>query len=259
MSVRKSGGKIALYRTDRPMEKELDSKYLRIGPREWLDLPIEQYIGKFKNMYAGKAAYIIGKGPSIVNLKKKTFEPGCPVIALNEAFTFMDKLELEGLYGCQQDANPGDTLSSKSGAVGFAGPNAWPKYKASTNVVLYNPSFFGLTANSLTAMVALHLAKYMGCVEYRMLGFDSVITGDCSYAAGIKSHTADDPKRFVRYAAILRGFSPSVIFQEWKETVCTPEPLRGHLPEHHEQTDSQSHSTYTESPSVDQEKGIPLP
>jgi hypothetical protein len=241
-TVRRSGPNWILIRSDQEQEKKMDQSYLRVGMRRWIDLPADSHIKRFKDRYKGKAAYIVGKGPSLTKLTKKAFETGCPVFAVNEAFTTLDKLGLESLIGVQQDNGPGQCLKSSSGAFGLVGPNAWSLYKGVGNVGLINPGMFNLAVNSLTALLALHLAKYFGCEEYRMYAFDAVTNGNCEYAPGIKDNTNLPPRRFIRFGAILRKFSPEVQFLEYLGDNDTTPQLPTHPTEHHEPSEEEPHN-----------------
>ncbi len=153
----------------------------------------------FKDKHVGQRAYIIGKGPSLDNLMAVTHELQTGVIfALNEAIhaaetnylpTFMPK------YCVQQDSELTDRCVPK---VAKHLMNDWqhtPESKVKRRVAIspWNPKAILYRAPEwkLSAVVALDIAKLMGCTAVTFVCFDSwlnAFTGPDTYAKCVNYH-----------------------------------------------------------------------
>lgn len=177
---------------------------------------------RFKDLYAGinPRAYIVGKGPSLDTFEKVIDEINGPIFCLNESIKKVEQLShTYALFCVQQDCN--ENMGSKCvprEAVHFM--NCWQtftshpftgelkarremfeKSKWNQNAVLCNPADFGEFDCELSAVMALHLAKHMGCKAVTFCCFDSwAAGGSCEYAKAVeelggKSGDYGDPGR----------------------------------------------------------------
>ena len=166
-------------------------------------------IDDFKDRHVGQRAYVVGKGPSLDRVEVlKAHLNGGVVFCVNESIR---KIELIGLtaptYAVQQDSSlkdrcvpnravhfmncrqsvPEDHPGDKHHKIRKVDVSPWNK-----DAVLYDPGMFGETVSTLTAIIALRLARFMGCTELVFVCFDAwVPSGSCEYAQCVGSSSAD--------------------------------------------------------------------
>lgn len=198
-------GTLCMIRRNPDMERAFDMKYVRIkGERRWYPIendPIDALVGN----YTGQTAYIIGKGPSLDKLTVKDFTLPGPVLAVNESVHKIAALELTNpVYGVQQDSLLKDACLPAKGKL-FVSFFARGAYTGNPNVIPYQPHKLGLTRTTLTAAVAVNLAKMLGCKDIVFYGFDAAMTENCDYAKciGYQPKKYGDPGRFLGHREIL--------------------------------------------------------
>ncbi len=157
-------------------------------------------IQDFKEKHIGRRAFIIGKGPSLDTVEKikDDLETGV-VFCLNES---IHKIETLGLaaptYVVQQDSElERDCIPKNLNTVHFM--NAWQhgliphkdawihgplKHKTliekspwNSNAVVYDPRFLNESCGSLSAIIALKLAAFMGIKSATLCCFDALLNG----------------------------------------------------------------------------------
>lgn len=142
--------------------------------------------------HPGATAYIVGRGPSLLDLAGDDFGPG-PVITLNAAIIRIRALRLANpLYfmwkdGCQAhtwlDNDPGDhdcrlpqPLTGETFVTSLAeGRFCLPD--APDRIVLDVEQQFGIPWWTMSAPVAVEFAHAMGCTRLVMLGHDAYTSG----------------------------------------------------------------------------------
>lgn len=137
--------------------------------------------------YLGQTAYIVGRGPSLLELRKDDFGPG-PVIVLNAAIQQIRALELPNpIYwmwkdGCQPhtplDNEPGDhdcTIQPRMPEV-FITSLAEGRFCAvdyPLRRVIDVQGEYGIPWWTMSAQVAVEFAHDMGCTSLVMYGHDA--------------------------------------------------------------------------------------
>jgi len=136
-----------------------------------------------QDIHKDKHCYIIGTGLSIKKLTKNSFEPECPIIALNMAGQFIEGLNIPNpIYSMQKDGNgypiPAGTIVTYRPTIATLlvsqgeSFNLYPEYSPRYvfDAKILGPWF--------SANCALKIAQIFGCKKIIMMGFDSFY-GDC--------------------------------------------------------------------------------
>lgn len=148
-----------------------------------------------RDAHTGQTAVIVGRGPSLLRLHPADFGTG-PVIALNHAIIQVRRMEpLNPVYSMQKDGCiphgreasvplgcvcPSDrmvapmepeTLLLSAAESGRCFPDYPRRY-------VFDPAAFGLRWHTMSAVVAVRLAREMGCTSIRMLAHDAYAHGD---------------------------------------------------------------------------------
>ena len=147
-------------------------------------------IQALKATHLGQTAWIVGKGPSLVRLSREHIGEG-PVIAINEAIVAVETLELANtVYSMQKDADEYDVSSTPNVALSLfipiksatllvhlhESPNRLKEY--SPRYVFDNVKDFGLEWWECSGLVAIAVARLMGCSNMVYLCFDACMSGD---------------------------------------------------------------------------------
>lgn len=183
-------------------------------------LNLEQVPGRLRSfwrIFAGSnpRAYIIGKGPSLDTIETVFDQINGPIFCLNESIRKVETIKHNfNVFVVQQDCD--DRMGTKcvptKDAVHFMSQyqivdglpwNGWPGNASPYNpkAVLYAACDFGEQDCELSAIMAMHLAKLMGCRAVTFCCFDSwVDSGSCEYAKvvealGNKSGDLGEPGR----------------------------------------------------------------
>ncbi len=142
-----------------------------------------------KNRYKGQTCYIIGRGPSLLNITKDMFKTG-PVIVINEAIYNISALNLSNdIYSQWRNGDmPDDLLKYLSGASLVLCENPVPEYENKTKKYqTYRPVYwfecrrdFGFNPRLMFShMAAIEIAvRIFGCAKLVMIGFDSYFNDD---------------------------------------------------------------------------------
>ncbi len=138
-----------------------------------------------RNKHSGSRCCIVGMGPSLLGLRKESFEVGDVVIALNHAIVHIEKLHLAiPVYSMQKDCfcvrPKRDPLIvhelegiHECGIAGANSPDYRPRY------VFNNPTDFGLEWYRPSVVTAVKVAELLGCKRIKLLACDALSTGDC--------------------------------------------------------------------------------
>jgi hypothetical protein len=148
-------------------------------------------IKSLKDKHKGKTCYIVGTGPSISNINKETFDSGCPIITLNDVIEKVEVLDLANpVYAMQKDG--GGYLSNKctdTQAAFFPRPqkatllvhakeSIFLHDDYSPRIIFDNETDFNLPWNAFSAIIAINIAKLMGCSDIIFIGFDAITNGN---------------------------------------------------------------------------------
>jgi hypothetical protein len=181
-------------------------------------------IDETKGTHAGETCYIVGKGPSLVDLTKEAFGPG-PVICLNRAILHVQNLGLENkLYSMQKDGC--ESYHQRDvGCVGCDGevfPIVYPEDSVtlllheheSRNCLPNHPrrlvfdavDELGFDWWSTSSPCAIRIAKVFGCEKVVLLCHDSFFDDyrTANTANGSPRDLEEQGPGAVNYAPILQ-------------------------------------------------------
>lgn len=153
-----------------------------------------QKISDFRNRHAGQRAFVIGKGPSLDTVEEIREQLSTGIIfCLNESVHKIESLSLDApTYVVQQDYLGTDCVPTNPKTVHFMSswqPLAMQPLEArrhryvevspwNPNAVLYRPNFFkGESSGSLSAIIALKIAAFMGIKKVTLCCFDALANG----------------------------------------------------------------------------------
>lgn len=201
-------GTFAIPRKNKEVEKYLDNQYHRI-PRslKWAPKAVpskdwKELVPVFKN----KVCYIIGKGPSLDNLKAETFkDPEDPIFCINETIHIIEKLKLPNpVFAIQQDTNLKTKCKPKQAYI-FISQSCKNWYADFDRKYIYSSLSLGITHHRLTAVSATTIAKELGCINFKFCCFDACVNKKTDYAKVIGYSPAEvgDPKRFLQHRNLI--------------------------------------------------------
>ena len=151
----------------------------RVWPKPAVSTPLDP----LHNRHAGETATIIGRGPSLLLLRREDIGPG-PVIAMNHAIEQVRRLKLPNpLYSQQKDKcmvppqAPETLILSRAQSA-----KCFPSYKPRYVVDVQRQ--FGITPRAMSTTMAVSLAYWMGCRKVRMLACDAVTAQDFRTVVG---------------------------------------------------------------------------
>ncbi len=206
LNIRKGfDGSLWIPRQDQETEAYLDANYTRIpGALRW----IENSPASFNlalNKYEGQTCYIVGKGPSLDLLSDKhIIEPGI-VIGINEAiFRVEYVISNHKLYGIQFDP-PTTSRMPKSQMILSRTNKLLPRYKDLEDTIVFDQQGVGLGGGSITAQMAIFMARHFGCNKVYMVCFDGALGGICEYAkcTGTEARLGGAVTRFKKHKSLI--------------------------------------------------------
>ena len=190
-----------------------------------------EFIARIHDKYPGRTACIVGKGPSLDKIDQiKDRMSECVVFCINESIHKVEALGLDPsvpLHVVQQDTRLHNTCVPKlPTTVHFLNrliqrtryirghPPGW-----SPAAVMYHPHDLKVGATTLTAIIAIRIAKRMGISKFILIGFDSWREGGSLEYAGCVGHSSGvlrQPERFLQQAGSIKrelvGCEHEVIF-----------------------------------------------
>lgn len=202
-------GTYYLVRRDRVIETYMDLHTKRIGgERRWYPNIEGSDVNVFKDLFAGKTAFIIGKGPSLDLLSQKDLKGDGPIICLNESIHVVEPLveKTRPLFVIQQDKQLLDTcVPSRLTTKMFISYFSQECGKDFSNRFIYKPVDLGLKDTSLTVQLAIGFCKVFGVSALKMFCFDACVTKQTDYAKaiGYSPSRNGDPSRFLRHRKII--------------------------------------------------------
>jgi len=161
--------------------------------------------------HGAKAAYVVGKGPSLDRLTAETFKEDWPIVCINQAGTIVEKLGLPNpLYVVQQDFKGERTSYIKNGTM-ILSTNASHHYRDIDNKYIYVPSDLRKTEASLTTNCALELLAQAGVRKVAFVAFDGM-NGTGGYATKLERPATfgGSPNRFIRHGQMIQAFIKSL-------------------------------------------------
>lgn len=161
------------------------------------------FFESIKNIHLGQTAYIIGKGESLQNLTNDVIGDGI-VITLNSAIEVVEKLNLPNkIYSLQKDKYVSRVkenvtlLMHKEDEFHSAANDS----KETPEYIEFSCEEFGMPNVTFSAIVAVEMAKQMGCARFCFISFDSVTTNNLKTFDVTKPYY---PKAYVIQAEIMQ-------------------------------------------------------
>lgn len=153
-------------------------------------------------VFFNRHCYIIGKGPSIDDLKATDFDNTSPIICLNESIHVIEKLDLHNqIFVIQQDSQLEDSCRPRKATliVSFFAAKFYSEFP---NKLVYHPAELNCTETSITAEVAIAMIKKLKASSVTLCGFDAITKQDTGYSKSIKypPNKYGRPQRFLLYA-----------------------------------------------------------
>jgi len=238
-------GSFMLPRCNKQAAIELDKNFIRCsGEFRWFEKP-EQLITleTLRVIFEGRRCYIVGKGPSLDNLKASDIElPNSPVVCINESIHKVESLRLPNpIFAIQQDAKLGITCYPANGII-LISTQAANVYRQLNRKYIFNPRTYKMTPGALTVEIAVALCKELGTSSFSMISFDAHENGSTDYAKviGYLPNQGGSVGRFLKHAKILDKILTSYSVEYITPTdrsstsLDTLEQPHEHPPQHHE-------------------------
>jgi len=139
--------------------------------------PVTQRAVEFlKDRYTGQTCSIVGKGPSLMYIKAEHIKPG-PVIALNEAIVYIQKMDLPNdIYSMQKDLGTIEPLESIW--LILQSPYSDKHFPNHPKRLIIETSEIGMLVTEMSIRMVIKLAKIMGCSKINLISCDSLTNGD---------------------------------------------------------------------------------
>lgn len=212
-------GSVWINRGNAQVEKEMDSKYLRVGRELRWHYPIAEphKIEHLRGKFAGKVCNIIGKGPSLDYIQPSDLADG-PVIAINESIHQMENMIPcpKDLFLMQQDTGINCRPKAATMLLYFYIKHLYPEVK---NRYVFTDTDFGRGRHGLTVLVAIACARYMGCTGVRLICFDACVNKKLDYAKCIGHEpvrtSSGDKRRFLTHRRLIDEASQGLDV-EWR-------------------------------------------
>lgn len=181
MNVRRlSNGQLYVPRLNAQIVNEMNAKYERMSDHIWredLSFNEERDYTDLQSLFDGKV-YIVAKGKSADGLKPSHFDPGVPIIGINEAVMLIDKMDLPNtLIGIRQDGKNRYYKPSKGYMI--VNQNIISYYHDFENTI---PWVHGARKTWCTLALALHISKLLGVKEATIYGADMHTSKDVTYS-----------------------------------------------------------------------------
>lgn len=180
-------GTLYITRRDKQAETWLDVNAIRLkGQLRWFPIPPKTLddLEKLKPEFQDKTICIVGKGPSLDNLRPEHFPKDATIIALNEAIHKVETLSLshESVFCLQQDARLRDTCLPKQARI-LASVKAMNFYsQVKDRAFIFDARQWGLNMNALSVSAAIALARRFGARDFILLCFDACVNKKLDYA-----------------------------------------------------------------------------
>jgi len=141
----------------------------------------ENRIDNLRGAHPGMTAHIIGKGPSLDHLLPHHFpDPAEPIFCVNHSISVLERFSLPNpLYAVQNDVTGGERCWARLGTMLI--PTLFDRkrlYAGHPRKYFYPYDQLSLTRSTLSAVVALKIARFAGCLAFRFVSFDAAVLGD---------------------------------------------------------------------------------
>jgi len=236
---RHQDGSFWIPRPDRELEHQLNRLRVRVpGALRWFPRGYNKELSDYEDKHVDTKAWIIGKGPSLDFLKKDDLDGGV-VICVNDSIKKINELEVDQpVYVIQQDSNLREECRPTNTdhiLIVNRGSKGW--YADYRNRVPITPQALGVNHAGPTVILAIVIAKFLGCKEICFVSFDAATDLNCDYAKiiGHLSTEGGNPNRFLGHKKIiLHKADEYKLFVEWftpsEASDDKPQQLQEHPP-----------------------------
>lgn len=196
-------GSYWIPRANKQAEAYLDKHCIRLGKGlHWIPRIISnKQLKDLAPLFEGRDCYVVGKGPSLDHLRAEHFEPGIPVIALNEAIHAVEELSLDNpVHGLQQDAKLRAKCMPKCAPI-LVSTKAANFYAVYEDAYIFSNAELDLNLSALSVSAAIRIARRLGAVSFTLISFDACVNQKLTYAKriGYESTWGGKPERFLTH------------------------------------------------------------
>jgi hypothetical protein len=170
-----------------------------------------------QGIYSDQACYLIGKGPSLLNLSAADLRPG-PVIALNSAVLKVAELEIDNpVYAMQKDGGNRSYCTQPCGdrcgdmrrvpdhfALLVHEHESRRCYPDQPQRYIFDNLALGLQVHDASVLSAIKIADLFGCTRLILLCFDAGVNGDCRHVEDGSLLRTHRHTPYLRYAQQAR-------------------------------------------------------
>jgi hypothetical protein len=182
-----------------------------------------QSISVLKDKYKGQVCTVVGKGLSIAALSENDFRSG-PVITLNEAILFVEKLKLSNdIYSIQKDGcgikEPHNKCAVNFPIIPKRSSLLIGDVDSKYCLMSYEPRYefseendFGYDVKfwqPFSAMMGVRIAQYFGCNKIKMMCFDAVVMKNIS-EWNVVEGTIKDHSDYIEISRILFDYTQKI-------------------------------------------------
>ena len=203
-------GSLWIAKDDPKTEAYMDKNFIRVRKELlWLPKTTNKNLEVFKNKHKDQTIYIIGKGPSLDNIDRL---PGVS-ICVNESVTKFRKNN-HAMYGIFQDVEIAeDCVPCDQDIPIFTNTRCQNVLINYPNKYIYDPRAWGYGSTTLTTIIAIKIAQYMGAKTIELVAYDAITNGNLDYAKFIDKDPADggNVNRFLRHKTEYES-AGSVVF-----------------------------------------------
>lgn len=213
MRIRRSDedGSFTIARRNVKAEKYLDDAGIRCPNQLKWFLPLTGIQLDFTS-----TCYIVGKGPSLDNLTKEYFEPGCSILCINESIHKVKSLGLDNpLYMFQQDEHIGKSCQAED-VISVISPKLRRIFKDYPDTFVIHPRTVGPESSVITALFAMNTAQHFGVKDFKFMCFDACVNQKCEYAecVGYSSNEGHHrPSRFLGHRKLIERSQGDSVLQ----------------------------------------------
>ena len=188
-------GSYFIVRRNREVEEYFDSIGIRMPNSLRWYLPYDGPQLDFTD-----TCYIVGKGPSLDNLRAEHFDGVSSVLCINDSIHKVRDLGIKNpVYMFQQDI-PLKKTCIVDDVISILDPKLRPIIGEHKNIHYIHPRSVGATSTVITCIFAMNTAKQMGVTQFKFMCFDACVTQKLGYADCVgydDEHFGGRPDRFL--------------------------------------------------------------
>ena len=166
----------------------------------WLNLNRAQVL--IKNSFKNIPVIIVGKGPSLDNLRPNMIPEDCIVFLCNDAYSKLDVPNQK--FGIQMDMSMLGIYNDPD-INRIITPSVLKYYNMYSNTFMLTQTLLKIHRICPVGQLACYAANWIGCSPIILIGFDGAFGGSCDYAKkiGYPSKRGGAPLRFRKHKAYI--------------------------------------------------------